>query len=308
MCSASVLAPQAWNELRKQHEARIDGWVVPWLRRRGSGLKHPVEDFLFDYYSQSPAQLRRWHPGTGIRLAGAGREGFLGRRGYRDFGDTVGIDPEFVRRQAPLVRAIRSLLAATAQRPPAFGCLGLHEWAMVYRQAPPDRRHPGWPLRLGMSGTDRVVQTHRIRCTHFDAYRFFTKQAEPLNLLRPNADDRERFEQPGCLHAGMDLYKHAFRLSPMVGSDLVADCFGLARDIREVDMRASPYDLTGLGYEPIQIETPEGKLSYTTAQRRLSERAAPLRRQLIAVCESLLTGTPDRNRREGERDVGDGEA
>ncbi len=308
MCSASVLAPQAWNELRIQHEARIDGWVGPWLRRRANGLKHPVEDFLFDYYSQSPAQLRRWHPGSGFRLAGAGREAFIGRRGYRAFGDTVGVDPAFVRRQGPLVRAVRSLLVATADRPPAFGCLGLHEWAMVYRQSPGDRRHPGWPLRLGPSGTERVVQTHRIRCTHFDAYRFFTEQAEPLNLLRPTANERERFEQPGCLHAGMDLYKHAFRLSPMVGSDLVADCFGLARDIREVDMRASPYDLTGLGYEPIAIETPAGKLSYTTAQRRLTERAAPLRRQLIAVCELLLAMRPGRDRREGERDVGDGEA
>ena len=49
----------------------------------------------------------------------------------------------------------------------------------------------------------------------------------------------------------MDLYKHAFRLSPLVCSDLVADCFELARDIRVLDMRASPYDLGGLGYDPV---------------------------------------------------------
>ena len=34
-------------------------------------MKHPVHDFLFTYYSQRPAQLRRWHPGYGVALAGA---------------------------------------------------------------------------------------------------------------------------------------------------------------------------------------------------------------------------------------------
>ena len=38
----------------------------------------------------------------------------------------------------------------------------------------------------------------------------------------------------------MDLDKHAFRLTPMISSDLVADAFELARDIRVLDMRAAP--------------------------------------------------------------------
>ncbi|WP_241248314.1 hypothetical protein [Nocardioides turkmenicus] len=38
----------------------------------------------------------------------------------------------------------------------------------------------------------------------------------------------------------MDLYKHAFRLSPLVSSDLVADCFELAWEIRTMDMPATP--------------------------------------------------------------------
>ena len=307
MCTASVLAPEAWNEIRIKHEARIDAWVQPWLRRRAAGRKHPVEDFLFDYYSYSPAQLRRWHPGADIRLTGPGCESFLRRRGYRAFGDTVGVDPVFVRRQAPLVSVLHSLMVATAGRSSSFSCLGLHEWAMVYKQSAGERRHADWPLRLGSSGTDRVVESHQMRCTHFDAYRFFTVPAVGLNALRPAAGDRERFEQPGCLHTGMDLYKHAFRLSPMVGSGLVADCFELARDIREVDMRAAPYDLVELGYEPIPIEAPAGKLSYIRAQRRLSERAAPLRRRLVEACESLLAGCRSQ-RREGEHDAVDGEA
>ena len=86
----------------------------------------------------------------------------------------------------------------------------------------------------------------------------------------------------------MDLYKHAFRLSPMVPSELVADCFALARDIRVLDMRASPYDLSELGYSPVRVETTEGKQEYVAAQRAFAERGAPLRDALVTECERLL--------------------
>jgi hypothetical protein len=145
-----------------------------------------------------------------------------------------------------------------------------------------------WPLRLGPSGTDAVVASHRIACSHFDAFRFFTDDARPLNVLRPGREDRSAFEQPGCLHAGMDLYKHAFRLTPLVPSELVADCFELARDIRVLDMRASPYDLSDLGHPPVRVETPEGKQEYVAAQRVFAEHGAPLRRRLVEACERLL--------------------
>lgn len=94
----------------------------------------------------------------------------------------------------------------------------------------------------------------------------------------------------------MDLYKHAFRLSPMICSDLVADCFELARDIRVLDMRAAPYDLSGLedlgdgAFTPVRVETAEGKAEYAEAQRGFAERGAPLRARLIAECERLLAG------------------
>jgi hypothetical protein len=169
----------------------------------------------------------------------------------------------------------------------------MHEWAMVYRQPADAVRHRTTPLRLGAAGTDRVVESHRISCSHFDAFRFFTDDARPLNVVQPRSDDRPAFEQPGCLHAGMDLYKHAYRLSPMVASDLVADCFELARDIRVLDMRASPYDLSALGYAPVPVETPAGKAEYVVAQRAFTRRAQPLRSRLVAECDRLLAATPD---------------
>ena len=184
----------------------------------------------------------------------------------------------------PVVTALHRLLVATARRAPALGCFGLHEWAMVHRT---DEVRHDWPLRLGAPATDEVVESHRIQCSHFDAFRFFTPSARPLNTLRPGRDDRTAFEQPGCLHAGMDLYKHAFRLTPLVASELVADCFELAWDIRVLDMAASPYDFTGMGLAPVRIETPEGKQEYVAAQRAFAERGAPLRQRLVEECERL---------------------
>src|SRR5690606_23905811 len=229
----------------------------------------------------------------GVALAEA--KEYTGLKGYAPVAagssvprHTVTIPRDYVTSQRPLVESLHRLLTATARRPGNFGCFGLHEWAMVYRLSEDQTRHSAWPLRLGSAGTDAVVEQHRIACSHFDAYRFFTPAARPLNTLSPGRDDRAEFEQPGCLHAGMDLYKHAFRLSPMVSSDLVADCFELAWDIRVLDMRASPYDLSDLGFEPVRIETPEGKREYVQAQRTFTERAAPLRQRLIAECERLL--------------------
>jgi len=94
-------------------------------------------------------------------------------------------------------------------------------------------------------------------------------------------------EQPGCLHAGMDLYKWAGKLGPLIPGELLLDCFELARDIREVDMRASPYDVSayraadGEPLAPIAIETPGGKREYVTLQRAFTRRANALRRRLL---------------------------
>ena len=125
-----------------------------------------------------------------------------------------------------------------------------------------------------------------MACSHFDAYRFFTPQAAPRNTLRPTREGQTAMEQPGCLHAGMDLYKWAFKLAPLVPSELTLRAFLLARDIRELDMRAAPYDLRELGYEPVRIETPQGKAEYVAAQRAFTARGNALRRELLAVLDT----------------------
>jgi hypothetical protein len=271
-----VLTVDAWHARRAAHERRVDGWIGPHLARRRAGVKHPVEDFLFTYYSHRPAKLRRWHPGAGVKLEGAGELGPL----YTD----TGLDVDTVLRQRrDSVQEIRKLLTATMRRPAHLGCFGMHEWAMVYRQRPAETRHNSWPLRLSPERTAAVVEERGIRCSHFDAYRFFTAPARPLNQLRPTRETQADHDQPGCLHANMDLYKWAYKLSPLTSAELIADCFALARDIRALDMRASPYDLADLGYPPVRIETPAGRAEYATAQREFADRAAPLRQRLLDV-------------------------
>jgi hypothetical protein len=189
-----------------------------------------------------------------------------------------------------LVKAVGNLLRATAARPASFGCFGLHEWAMVYRDATP--RHDV-PLRLGAAQTDAVVEASDLRCTHFDAYRFFTPDAVPRNRLPLSRDQQVSREQPGCLHAGMDLYKWTVKLGPLVPGDLLLDAFELARDIRTVDMRASPYDLHDWGYEPIAIESPEGKAEYVRRQRGFADRAGEVRFRLLGTLRAPSDGSAD---------------
>jgi hypothetical protein len=195
---------QEWRSLELAHAARVDALTAEHLTRRADARRHPVADFLFTYYSHRPAQLRRWHPGPGVALAGAVERSDW--RFYRSDGAAAVLDVEqLLAARGSSVRFIRDLLARTAARPAQLGCFGLHEWAMVYRQEPEQVRHADWPLRLGSEGTDRVVEQHQIRCSHFDAYRFFTPPARPLNVLTPTREAQPALEQPGCLHANMDL-------------------------------------------------------------------------------------------------------
>ena len=177
----------------------------------------------------------------------------------------------FVRAAASQIAFTRRLLTATGAAAGQLGCFGLHEWAMVYRQDEDERRHADRPLRLGQAGTDEWSRAPD-QCTHFDAFRFFTPPAPPLNALQPDPASRVGMEQPGCLHASMDIYKWAYKLTPVVPSDLLLDCFALARAIRELDMRASPYDLSDLGYPPVPIESAAGKAEYVAAQREFAAR------------------------------------
>jgi hypothetical protein len=292
-----VLPEPAWLARRAAHEDRVRQWTQPHQQRKVRGEKHPVLDFLFTYYSQRPARLARWSPGLGVVLAGDAARSFLERPGFVETDEGVMVDPVLPPARVRTAEFIAGLLAATASRPPQLGCFGLHEWAMVYGVGQQDVRHRDWPLRLGSAGTDAVVESLTVRCGHFDAFRFFTPEAVPRNTIQPTRARQTELEQPGCLHANMDLFKWSYKLDPYVPAELVADCFALALRVRELDMRASPYDLRPLGYEPVPIETPHGRAEYAREQAGFAREAAPLRARLLDVCTDLLGRFhPDDNR------------
>lgn len=287
LTTGSALSVDEWRALESQHHERADALTAGRRARAARGQTHPVDDFLYTYYSYKPAVLRRWHPGLDTRLQDAAAEPRAQWRWYSTEGIDVVVDSAvLVAEKTLMLRGIRNILRATADGRAQYGCFGLHEWAMVYREN--EHRHPV-PLRLGREGTDAVVDAHPLTCTHFDAFRFFTPDAMPLNRRLLSREQQAATEQPGCLHANMDLYKWAVKLGPLVAGTVLLDCFELARDIRELDMRASPYDLASWGYAPVPIETAEGKAAYVAKQREFAERAAPLRALLIETIDRAVT-------------------
>ncbi len=289
----TVLELSDWRERARVHRARAERWTKPARERKARGVPHPIDDFLFRYYPFPLSLLEHWHPGAGVALEWPDEAGPLPasggicarlyeRRDKRVRADVSRI-PEAERQR---LRWMRELLVATRDRAPNFACHGLHEWAMVYRGL--DVRHAETtPLRLPQRAIDALVESRPICCSHFDAFRFFAKDARPLNRLQPTLDGRDLLEQPACIHANMDLYKWAAKAMPWIGSELLLDCFELAVELRDLDMRASPYDLAAWGREPVKIETPEGRRQYEMEQRALAEKAAPLRQRLIGALAAV---------------------
>lgn len=281
-----------WVERKNRHEERYLQLVEPHLERRSRQERNPVADFLFEYYAFRPSHLRRWSPGIGILLEGAHPDdvpGIPGVRAHADGlylwpgSDTVGRHPD---RYLTATRWIRDLLRQTADRKPVYGCFGLHEWAMLYRSE--GARHEQLPLRVSEEELAQTVDTAGLRCTHYDAFRFFTEPAIPLNAHALDSQSMPKMEQSGCLHANMDVYRWAFKRAPWVPSELTMDAFELAMDIRELDMASSPYDVSQFGIDAVPVEHPEGRTLFVARQREFQERAAALRQPLIDAYDQLL--------------------
>jgi hypothetical protein len=280
-----VLPAEVWHSLRDEHHAKVLPWITPRLERRSRHESHPVDDFLFEYYPISTNKLLNWHPGFGLALAADESEFEDFPSGSYEFSENkIQIRREWLAKNQEAAIGLIAFLGETQQRPLRSGCFGLHEWAMVLGTQ--DVRHEKWKLRLSQDQIRATIDEVGLRCTHFDAFRFFTPIAAPLNPLQLTPVDRNEFEQPGCLHANMDLYKYAQRFAPMVGSDIVRKAFALANDIRNVDMQTAPYDLSDLGVTPIQVETQIGRDEFARLQIGFAERAQILRSELLGVLKT----------------------
>lgn len=276
-----------WNHQREEHIKRISNIISGYLRDRNRQKKNPILDFLFEYYSFRPGKLLRWSPGFGILLEGNNSTNFYDLAGFMQSRNEITLDIRlFPKQRIDSLRWLINLLTTVSLESPSFACFGMHEWAMVYQTD--DIRHSYLPLRFSKSEINQLVESRPIICTHYDAFRFFTVNAQPLNKIQPSRKNLLQMEQPGCLHVNMDLYKWAYKFYPWTPSNLIADAFELAVEARTIDMQASPYDLSTMGLEPIKIETPEGREIYKSRQQEVWLRGKPIRKKLIKHYTSLL--------------------
>lgn len=290
-----VLDKPTWQDLANKHSAEVQRWTLPYRERRRLGQSHPVLDFLFVYYRFSSMKLEKWHPGIGFRLKNAAFvPAAYSPKSYRVDGEDLVCDPRLMNpKELERLKWIAQLLRRTQTNRSNYSCLGLHEWAMVYKGK--EVRHEGTTrLRLPQAEIDALVETRPLTCTHFDAFRFFADEAKPMNRTLPTLNGRQEFEQPACIHANMDLYKWAFKSMPWVGSEILRRCFELAMLARAVDMRASPYDLSDYKeYAPIRIESAEGRSEYEREQRQIAKVALPLRDELANKIEQVVQQARD---------------
>jgi hypothetical protein len=83
------------------------------------------------------------------------------------------------------------------------------------------------------------------------------------------------------------LTDHGVRTS-QVEAELVADTLEIALAARTLDVRASPYDATEFGLDPVRVETPRGRAQYKREQLALMQRAAPVRARLLEAYDLFL--------------------
>src|SRR5262245_41891364 len=65
------LPEPVWRERLAHHKERLAPFAAERITRMARREKHPVRDFLFEYYAYRPAQLLRWSPGCDVALENA---------------------------------------------------------------------------------------------------------------------------------------------------------------------------------------------------------------------------------------------
>lgn len=287
-----VLSTEEWQARAAAHFERVRPWTESFRQRRSRREVHPVYDFLFTYYSYSGGRLEKWHPASHESLVdSADARARFKVPLYHTVNDVIvqNMNALDAADRTRLTDAVQ-VMSSTRDRAANFGCFGMHEWAMIYGGH--DIRHAEIaPLRLSQSEVDAFVESRPIACSHLDAFRFFAPAAQPLNRIALSWSSRHDAEQPGCIHANMDLYRWAYASMPWIGSDLLFESFELATEFRVLDMQAGPYDLRALGFEPVCVETSEGRDEYQRRQRELALRASVLRARLIDAVAGVLATT-----------------
>ncbi len=282
-----VLSRDRWMAMKQRHEDELAGLLDPYLEKRSRQIKDPVLDFLFEYYAFRPSHLKRWTPGIGVHLECDEPSELPEISEFTVKDGTAFLNPDFFPNKR--IRSLKwtlEMLEKSGDKKPFFGCFGMHEWAMMYRAE--NVRHDQIPLRLPDEEIAEFVESRPLLCTHFDAFRFFTEKARPMNRHSLSRETFSDMEQPACVHTNMDLYKWAYKLHPWISGEIIREAFFNAVEARKTDMQASPYDATQFGLEPIKIETEQGRKEYLDKQMEIYRNSMPIREKVIGAYRRVI--------------------
>lgn len=303
-----ILRRTDWLEASQRHIQRVSSLLEAGRDAKG-GLRedHPVFNFLRSYYFVRTAndikkKLLRWSPGALALLA---PERYLPAKTISE--SLPGLDLEVVEDNAGLsfarvrmtkasfdnLRFSQGVLEATTTNAPILNCYGMHEWAMLYQE--PNEEEPfatkfqSLPRRVSQGTINETVRSQKVNCSHFDAMRFFAPSAKPYSKFDGlTREGSFTSENPACLHAQMDLLRHALKLGPLLSGEILVECLEIALEARSFDVAASPYDASQFGLESIPVETSEGRALYKSRQIQLAQRARPLRKALLDIIQTTL--------------------
>ncbi len=319
-----TLSRQEWLSRTHQYQHDLHNLIYPKNLKTGKITQHdthqhPIYNFLHRYYRYSVEYISKYSAGINHLLEDVQPTDLQNEHLHTEFlipyessdqNHLYTLDQDRIKlqlnqnkgkyRHANIIQNYQTLLT-TLRKPPFYGCFGYHEWAMLYsgRSQPRPKPHqPQLPLRVSQEIIDTIVETPgNLKCTHYDAWRFFQKESQAWNIYPSlNRLDQSKIEQPGCIHANMDLFKYAYQLYPFISSELLLKSLEIAIMARKIDVRASPYDCSAYlseeegeeGRSPICVETSEGRKEYIEYQERLVEKAIPIRKEICNIYEQII--------------------
>lgn len=207
--------------LHFRHRERIEELLGKTLYKDEN---HPIYNFLFRYFTFKSSRLFDYSPGCNVRfLPSALDTNKIGSDRVRKLATVIEnnicqvypYENYFTANQISAMKASLRVLYKTYHRPPSFYCFGLHEWAMQYKPEKDNCSSCGLlgykqnlSCRVTAREIEQVIESRPLNCTHYDALRYFTPSSKPKNSFHlVDRFDKEKFDQPGCTHVHMDLFR-----------------------------------------------------------------------------------------------------
>ena len=242
--TAKRVGPASWVSEAEQHVEAMNALLYPMtdssatLKARMHAVRtHPIYNFMHTYYRYSAEELKLFTPGANSPLDVLSPTDsvllhplFQHSVSSRASSSSSAVPPlaappastveyRFPKTLSPegrfgwiqMAKARDVLKSAASLNPPNFGCFGLHEWAMLYKGAAP--KQPGLGLRVSQSTIDAMVEGG-VKCSHYDAFRFFHQDAKQFNAVSLVRETQASFEQAACIHVTMDLFKWSHKIYP----------------------------------------------------------------------------------------------